>query len=136
VEKSSRTTAFLAYLLPVMGPLLILLFGRKHLLATYHACQSLAIVIAALLAPLVWVVLSWALSWIPLLGPILFASLFALVLATWVFAFITFLLGMSSALRGDFRRVPLFGQWGEQLFLRLHADEEIVAPQDGHEAVV
>jgi len=136
VEKNGRVPAFVAYLLPIIAPLLLLLFNRKNLFVAYHACQSLAIVFSAVLLTVFWAVVAWATSWIPLFGAIFCISTFALVISTWVLALVAWFLGMSNVLQGSYRRVPIFGQWGEKAFLRLHAEEEAVAPQEGQEATV
>jgi uncharacterized membrane protein len=136
VEKSPRTLAFIAYLLPLIGPFFILFYSRKNLFAVYHACQSLAIAAGTIMLPLLWLVVSWTISWIPLIGAVLVVSLFAVVMATWLAALITWIMGMVNALQGNYRRVPIFGQWGERAFLRFNADEGMSAPQEGQEAAI
>jgi uncharacterized membrane protein len=136
VAKSGRIPAFIAYLIPLIGPIYVLLFNRKDLFALYHACQSLAIVITSVLLTLLWGALAWGTSWISLIGPIFGVSTFALVMATWGLTLVTWFMGMWNALQGRYRRLPIFGQWGEKLFLRLHTEEEVVAPQESPEAAV
>jgi uncharacterized membrane protein len=136
VEKKARALAVVAYLVPLIGPLLVLLVGRKNLFAFYHACQALVVFVGAFLLSLIWGAFAWAISWIPLAGIIAGVSTFALVMATWLIAIISFVLGIRNSAQGSYRRVPIFGIYGERLFLRFNADEELVALQDRQEAVV
>jgi uncharacterized membrane protein len=136
VETAPRLLAFVAYLLPIIGPLFILLFSRRNLFALYHAYQSLAIVAGAIVVPLLWLIVSWAISWVPLAGAVVGVALFALVISTWVMVVITWIMGMINALQGNYRRLPVFGQWGEKAFLHLTVDEEMTAPQEGQKATV
>ena len=115
MQKSNRTLAFLAYLLPVIGPLLVLLADRKNTFALYHAFQSLGLTLIAIVAPIVWAVCAWLLMWIPLAGGLLAAALFALVVAAYITLFIAWLAGMSNALRNELAPAPVFGGWGERL---------------------
>ncbi len=115
MQKSNRTLAFLAYLLPVLGPLLVLLADRKNTFALYHACQSLGLTLIAVVAPVVWVVFAWLLMWIPLAGALLAAALFALVVAAYITLLIAWVAGMSNALRNQLAPAPVFGGWGERL---------------------
>jgi len=109
VSTSSRYFAFLSYLLSLPGALFVLLARRDDAFAVYHAKQSLAIAIAAVIAPLIWAVCAWALAWIPLIGAMLGVTLFALVLAAYVGLLIDWIIGMVYALQGKARRTPLVG---------------------------
>jgi len=115
VQKPNRTLAFLAYLLPVIGPLLVLLADRKNTFALYHACQSLGLTLIAIAVPIAWAVCAWLLMWIPLAGALLAAALFALVVAAYITLLIAWLVGMSNALRDQLAPAPVFGGWGERL---------------------
>ncbi len=64
-----RMMAALSYLLPVVGPVIALLFGRARL-ATWHALQSLLLTLVLIVTCLIWAVLAWTLNWIPVLGPL------------------------------------------------------------------
>jgi len=119
VQKQNRTLAFLAYLIPVIGPLFVLRFNRKNGFALYHACQALALTIAAVLIPIVWVVLGWMMIWVPLAGAVFAVSLFALVIAAYLTIAISLLLGLVNSLRGRTSSALIFGGWGESLFLRI-----------------
>lgn len=120
MQKPNRLFAFLAYLLPFVGPLLILLFNRKNALALYHACQSLALFGGIILVPAGWLVFGWLVAQIPLAGPILAVSLFALVIAAAIAALIGLFTGITNALQARFVPVPVFGGWGDSAFARLY----------------
>ncbi len=121
VNQSSRTWAFLAYLLPLLGPLLVLAARRGDRFAAYHATQSLTLTIMLVAIPLGWAVAGWALLWVPLVGGPLAAMLFALVIAAAIALVVAWLLGMVNALRGLRKPVWLFGGWGERTFRRMVA---------------
>jgi len=109
VSRSSRYRAFLAYLLSLPGALFVLLTRRDDPFAIYHARQSLAIAIAAIVTPLAWAVVAWPLAWIPYVGPVIGVSLFGLVIAAYIGLAVSWIAGMVFALRGLARPVPLVG---------------------------
>jgi uncharacterized membrane protein len=109
VSHSSRYLAFVAYLLSLPGALVVLLVRRDDAFAAYHARQSLAIAIAAIVTPLAWAVIAWLCAWIPLVGAVIGLSLFALVIAAYVGLAVSWVAGMVFALRGLARPVPLVG---------------------------
>ncbi len=84
MSKSSRYLAFFAYLLSAPAALYVLLARRDDPFAVFHAKQSLAIVVAAVAAPLLWVVIAWAGAWIPIAGPLIGLTLFALLIAVFI----------------------------------------------------
>ncbi len=109
MSTSSRYLAFLSYLLSLPGALFVLLARRDDSFAIFHARQSLALAIVALITPLIWGVLAWGLAWIPLVGPMLGVILFALVIATYVGLFFSWIAGMIYSLKGIVRPIPLIG---------------------------
>jgi uncharacterized membrane protein len=119
VQRPNRALAFLAYLLPVVGPLLVLLFNRKNSFALYHACQSLALTAAAIIVPVAWVVIGWILAWVPLAGALLAIAMFALVMAGYIVIVIGLVSGLINSLRAKQAAAPIFGGWGESLFMRI-----------------
>lgn len=111
----SRYWAFAAYLLSVPGALLVLVLRRGDTFARYHAKQSLLLVLAAVLTPLVWAVGAWLLAYfVPIVGPMLGVTLFALVLAVLAGLFVSWFVGMINALQGRLRSVPLVGHLAER----------------------
>ncbi len=119
MQKPNRLLAFLAYLLPVVGPLLVLLFNRRNSFALYHACQSLALTLAAVIVPIIWAVVGWIMIWVPLAGAVLAVAMFALVIAAYIAIVIGLVFGLINSLRGQTSSAVVFGGWGESLFLRM-----------------
>jgi len=115
VNEPKRHLAFLAYLLPIFGWLYVLLFQRKDEFAVYHAKQSMILTIAALGAPVAWVVVAWIVAWLPLAGPIIAAALFALVILVYIFLAATWVIGMIYALQAEMKPVPVVGRWAERI---------------------
>ncbi len=111
MNQSSRYLAFFAYLLSIPGALYVLLARRDDPFAAFHAKQSLAIAVAAVMVPLAWAVVAWGGAWIPTAGPLIGLSLFALVIAAYIGLAISWVTGMVFALHGIVRPVPLVGSW-------------------------
>lgn len=128
MNSSSRTIAFLSYLLSIVGWLYALAFQRRDPFVFYHARQSMLLTIVALAAPLAWFVLAWVLAWIPLIGPVLSILLFSLVIATELLLFVGWIGGMRNALRGQIHPAPLVGAWAERLPLGT-LPVEVIAPE-------
>ena len=116
---SNRLLAVFAYLLPVVGPLVILLFSRRQLLAAYHACQSMGLTATLIAAPLVWYVGGWLLLWIPYAGALAAVFAFAIVILAFLFGIVALLAGILHAARAQPNPVPFFGQWGDLLAHRI-----------------
>jgi uncharacterized membrane protein len=115
VKSSSRISAFLAYLLPIVGWIYVLLLRQKDSFAVYHTRQSIALILAAVMAPLAWAVVGWILAWVPILGAMAAAGLFALVVALWLFLLAAWIVGMVNALQGRQKPPPLVGRWADNL---------------------
>ena len=115
MKTSSRVSAFLAYLLPVVGWLFVLLFRRNDRFARFHANQSIVLILAALAVPAIWAISAWLVARIPIIGPMTAAGTFALVVAAVVFFAALWLLGMANALRARPAPLPMVGQWAKNL---------------------
>lgn len=115
MNKPQKIPAFLAYLLPILGWLYVLVFHRKDEFAVYHAKQSLVMTITAIGVPLIWAIVAWAIAWIPLVGPIVAAALFALVILTYIVLAATWIVGMVYVSRAKMKPVPVVGGWAERL---------------------
>jgi uncharacterized membrane protein len=116
VTTSSRFSAFLAYLLLVIGWLIVFLFHRDNKFAMYHTKQAVVLVLAALGVPLVWGVAGWMLSLLPYFGIIGAVALFALVIATELLLFVAWIVGMIYAWQGAAKPLPFVGMWAGRLF--------------------
>jgi len=115
IGSNSRILALLSYILFVVAPLYVLLFRRKDEFAAFHARQSLVIVAAAILAPLIWYVIAWLIMWIPQVGGPLGLGLFSGVLAAYITLVFGWVRGLLDSLRAEQRQVPLFGEWARYL---------------------
>lgn len=69
---ASRLLSLLAYLLVLVGPLLVLLFGRKNRFTLYHACQSLGLLFVAVVVPLLWFGIGWVFAFLSVQAPWLY----------------------------------------------------------------
>jgi uncharacterized membrane protein len=115
VSKPGRNAAFLAYLLPIVGWLYVLLFRKKDEFAVYHAKQSMVLTMTAVGAPAAWALFAWIVAWLPLAGPIISAALFALVILIYIFLAATWVIGMVYVLQAKMKPVPVLGGWAERI---------------------
>ena len=75
-----RLVALLAYVVVLIGPLLVLLFGRKHRFVFFHACQSLGITLVAIVVPLLWFAIGWLFTFFSVQVPLLYIIPIGLIL--------------------------------------------------------
>lgn len=115
MTSTNRIFAFLSYLLLIPGWLIVLIFRRKHESELAHARQSMVINLVAVLALLVWFLVTWMLVSIPIMGPLLAWFAFALVLMIWIAFAILWLTGMIRALRGSQKPLALIGSWAVKI---------------------
>jgi uncharacterized membrane protein len=76
----SRIAAVLAYVVVLVGPLLVLLFGRKHHFSLFHACQSLGLTFAALASVVLWFGIGWLFTFFSVQVPLLYIVPIGLIL--------------------------------------------------------
>jgi uncharacterized membrane protein len=115
MARPNRLWALLAYLLPLIGPVLAIGMQRRSAFTLYHACQALALLGGAVVVPALWTVLGWLAAWVPLVGPVVTMASFSLVVAALMMAVVAWLLGIANVLRGRMAPLPVFGAWGERL---------------------
>ncbi len=118
MAKPNRAMAYLAYLVPLVGPLLVMVTQRRSPFALYHACQALALLLGAVVVPLVWGLLGWIVAWVPLVGPVLAMAGFSLAIAASIMIAAAWILGLAHVARGRMDPVRHFGGWGDRLFAR------------------
>ena len=109
VGENSRILAALAYLLFPVG-WLFGFFMQRDDFVRFHARQSLGLLFATVIAPVVWAVVAWGLALIPIVGPLVAAALFAVVIAVWLAVVGVAVWGMVDALRGKWAVAPVFGR--------------------------
>jgi uncharacterized membrane protein len=114
VSKSQRVLAFLAYLLLVIGWIIVLLFGRRSRFAVYHMKQSIALVLYLLVVSIGWAMFMWLSAWIPSLF-VVGVSSFSIVIAAIIFGVVAWIIGMSNALGARMRPLPIVGAWAKRL---------------------
>jgi len=114
VSTSQRILAFLAYLLLVVGWIIVLLFGRRSRFAVYHMKQSIALVLFLLAVAAGWALFTWLSAWISFLFIIGVAS-FSLVMAAILFGLVAWIVGMGNALGAQMRPLPIVGAWAKRL---------------------
>jgi uncharacterized membrane protein len=110
METTNRFPAFLAYFLLIFGCLYVFIFQRKDEFAVYHAKQSLLIMLTALATPIVWAVATWLLAWLPF-GFLVGIAIFSLVIGTYIFLVIIWLLGMLNVSQTQTKPLPIIGSW-------------------------
>jgi uncharacterized membrane protein len=108
---SNRTAAFVAYLVPILGPLFVFITNRDNEFAVFHARQSLTLTAFAIGTPIGWAVISWVLLWIPTAGPLLAAPGFSMVILIYIFLGVVWIVGMANALRVEQKPLPIIGRW-------------------------
>jgi uncharacterized membrane protein len=115
VTRSSQVLAFLAYAFLIVGSFIVLLIARKNQYASYHARQSLAISLAAITAPLVWLVIGWLLAWIPWFGGVMAFASFSLVIMVYIMVIYAWITGLINSASAKVKPVPFFGEWAQRL---------------------
>src|SRR5512133_525689 len=98
MEKSQRFPAFIAYLLPVIGWIYVVVFERKNRVAYFHMRQAVGLFLFLILVTAGWAALTWLLAWIPY-AFILGVALFSLPLTAYIFGVVAWITGMINALR-------------------------------------
>lgn len=109
VSETSRIFAALAYLLLIVGWLLVVLLRRGDSFAMFHAQQSLRLSLSLIVFPVLWLILAWLVALIPLVGAVLVAASFALIVALIITAVIAWIFGLLHAVRGEYKTIPFFG---------------------------
>jgi len=100
--EEGKIFAFLAYLLGIIGFLIVLLAKKDNKFAMYHAKQSLVLFIA-------WVAI-WLIAWIPVLGWII-------GFIGWIFLVVLWILGMINALTEKQKPLPIIGKFADKIKL-------------------
>jgi uncharacterized membrane protein len=102
-DDEGKLFGFLAYLLGIIGFLIVLLAKKENKFAMYHAKQCLVLFIASIIAYIITMipVIGWF-----VLGPIL--SIIILIL--WI-------IGMVNALTGKEKALPIIGKYAEKINL-------------------
>ncbi|MBW3016926.1 DUF4870 domain-containing protein, partial [Candidatus Woesearchaeota archaeon] len=108
----SKIFAFLAYLLGIVGFLIVLLAKKDDKYAMYHAKQSLVLFIAVVAGWVAVFIVSLIIGFIPYVGWILSALL---SLALWLGFLALWILGMVNALTMKEKPLPVIGQYADKI---------------------
>jgi uncharacterized membrane protein len=101
-EGESKLFAFLAYLLGILGFVIVLLVKKNDKFAMYHAKQSLVLNIFAIIVYICGM-------FIPIIGWFIILPLgYILVAILWI-------IGVINALTGKEKPLPIIGKYGENL---------------------
>jgi len=102
-EDDGKIFGFLAYLLGIIGFLIVLLAKKDNKFAMYHAKQCLVLCIVSVIAVVIAMIpfVGWF-----VLGPILYV----IILVLWI-------IGMVNALTGKEKPLPIIGKYGEKINL-------------------
>lgn len=111
---SQRYTAFLTYLLPVLGWLYAIFFQRKSPYILFHTRQAIGLFFFLLIVFGSWVIIGYILAWIPF-GFIFSMALFTLVISAFGYGLVAWIMGMANALRGKVQLLPIFGKIANSL---------------------
>ncbi len=116
MNQPGKIPAFLTYLLLFFGWIYVFVAHRDNKLAIYHTKQSIMLVLTAISVPLIWAIIGWLLSFIiPYFGFVFAIALFALAIVILLFLALIWIIGMTYALKAEFKPLPVVGGWAEQL---------------------
>lgn len=111
---SQRLNGFIAYLLPVVGWIYLIIFQRKNRFANFHLRQAVGLFLFLILVMLGWGVLTWLLAWIPY-AFVFGIALFGLPLTAFIFSVIAWIIGMVNALSNREVYLPFIGGYSSRL---------------------
>jgi uncharacterized membrane protein len=110
---AARISAFIAYLLPVLGWIYLGLFQRQNRLAIFHLKQAISLVLFLLAAFFGWAIIGYLLAFIPY-GAVFSVAFFSLVLFAFIVGAVIWIIGMVNALRGRMEDLPFVGGWAKR----------------------
>jgi uncharacterized membrane protein len=102
VSDESKMFAFLAYLLSILGFLIIVIAKKDDEFAIYHAKQSLILFVIYMIG---WIIFIF----IPFIG------WFILLPIWWLLFLALTIIGIVNAFSGKKKPLPIIGSWGEKI---------------------
>ena len=108
--------AILAYVIPIAGPIYLMLARRENTYIQYHARQMLALTLALIGLPMAWAAVAWSISWVPIAGASVAAALFALVIVGLLFGVGLWIAGLVQAVQGRLKPLPVVWGMSERWF--------------------
>ena len=115
MSNANKITAFLSYLLLIIGWVYVFIFQRHNQFQRYHARQAMTILGVALITFVAWIIVAWLVTFIQLLGPVLAISLYSLAMVVFLGLIVSWITGMANALRGMLKPVPFVGHLADRL---------------------
>ena len=109
MSMSSRVKAFIAYLFLAVGGIVILAISRNDRYASFHARQSVAITLVAIIGSAVLMAGCYLIAMIPGVGAVLATASFALVICLLLAMLYSWIMGMIHALRSNYVPAPFVG---------------------------
>lgn len=103
VNSEDKLWAFIAYLLGILGFVLVLLAKRKNKYAMYHAKQSLVLFIAGAILNVAGIV--------PIIGWFVIRPIGG------IFILVLWIIGLINAVTGVKKPLPLIGKYGKKIKL-------------------
>jgi len=107
-------SAFIAYLIPVVGWIYAIFTQRENPYVMFHTKQSIGLVGFLLAVFAAWVVVGYVFAFIPYTF-IVSVFLFTLVITAYIFGIFAWIMGMINALRGQAKPLPLFGKFANNI---------------------
>lgn len=114
MNSSQRYTAFISYLLPVVGWFYAIFFHRKEPFVVFHTRQAIGLCLFLLFMLVAWGAIGYVLAMIPY-GVIFSMALFSLVIVAFFIGLVIWIMGMANALRGKVTLLPIFGRYANSI---------------------
>ena len=114
MPRSDRFFGFIAYLLPVIGWIYLIIFQRKNHFAQFHLRQAVGLFLFVILVILGWGIVAWLLSWIPY-AVIFGMALFSLPLTAVIFGVVAWIIGLVNSLLDREEPLPIIGGFSSRL---------------------
>jgi len=108
MNSSSRVSAIVAYVVPILGWLYVYLFQRHDKFAVYHLRQAIGLVIFLIVTFVVWAIVGFFIALIPYMA-VVSITLFPLVLAAYIFGFFAWVKGLLHVWRNEMHPLPGIG---------------------------
>jgi uncharacterized membrane protein len=113
-DDEGKIFAFLAYLLGIIGFLIVLLAKKDNKFAMYHAKQSLVLSIVALIVWIPAAIITALIGWIPVIGWIIAILIWIVVMIVMLGLFVLLVIGIINALSDKMQPLPVIGKFGDK----------------------
>jgi len=114
MSSSSRISAIIAYVVPVLGWLYVYLFQRKDEFAVYHLKQAIGLIIFLVGTFVLWVIVAWLIALLPYMA-VFGLTLFTLVIAAYIFGFFVWIKGILNVINNEMKPLPGIGERADRL---------------------